>query len=201
MVVVVFVGGVIALSSLFLIVRGLFGARQLEVQTTLVASPVKSLLVGALVAGVGFGVFVGLGATGVPPLVVIALIVAGSAGLTAAFGLATVANVVGERVLALRERESSPFAQTSVGTAVLSITAALPFLGWFVIGPLAVLFGLGAVVLTVRRRSAGRRGRGVALRGLSQGPASGKSLDAPLAPLPVARPSASRHADNTVSWR
>ncbi len=142
MVVFAFVGGVIALSSLFLMLRGLFTARQHEVESTLIASPVKSLLVGALVAGVGFGLFAGLGATGVPPLVVIALIVAGVASLAALFGLATVATVVGERVLALRERRSSPFAQTSVGTVVLAIAAAVPFLGWFVIGPIAVLVGL-----------------------------------------------------------
>jgi hypothetical protein len=155
MVVVIFVGGVIALSSLFLIVRGLFDARKLEVQATLVASPVKSFIVGSLAAGVGFGSFAGLVTTGGPPLAVVGLIVAGTASLAAVFGLATVATVVGERVLALRERKSSPFSQTSVGTAVLATSAALPFLGWFVIGPLAVLIGLGAVVLTVRRPGAG----------------------------------------------
>ena len=76
----------------------------------------------------------------------------GATGLLAViFGLASVATILGERVLALRKQESSPLAQTSVGTLLLAILGALPFLGWFLIAPIAALLGLGAVVLSVKQ--------------------------------------------------
>ncbi len=155
MVLLVFGGVILALLSLFLSARAIFSQRHLAVQATLLSSPFKSLAVGILAALFGFGVFVGLQSTGVPALALISMAIAAVGLLAVLFGLATVASITGQRVLALRNRESSAFSETSVGTLFLVTMAAVPILGWFLIGPVAALLGLGAVVISAMRRGVG----------------------------------------------
>lgn len=152
MVLLILIGAIIALLPLFLSIRGIFGERHLRVQSTLVCSPIKSLAAGVGVALAVFGAFVGLQATGVALLSLVSVVIVAVGLVAVLFGLVPVASTVGERVLALRSRESSPFAQTSVGALFLAIMGSLPFLGWFLIAPVAALLGLGAIVISVARR-------------------------------------------------
>ena len=154
MIVVLLVGGILGLICLFLSMRAIFNEKHVRVQSTLVASPVKSFAAGLGVALATFGVFIGLIATGVPPLAILSIAIAAVVGAGIIFGLGTVAGIVGEKVLTLRNQESSPFAQTSTGTVVLALMAGLPFLGWFLIGPVAAILGLGAVAISLTRRNA-----------------------------------------------
>ena len=151
MALVILIAAVVGLPCLFLSIRAIFSQRQLEVQDTLVSAPLKSFLAGIVTALAVFGIFVGLQSTELPPLGLASVAIAAIAGGTALFGLATVASVTGERVLGLRDQQSSPFAHTSVGTLLLVIMGALPFLGWFLIGPSAAVLGLGAVIVSAAR--------------------------------------------------
>lgn len=155
MVILIFILVVLALLSLFLTIRGVFKERHLVVQATLISSPIKSLAAGLGTALAVLGIFVGLQATGAPPLSLISLVILAVGLVAVIFGLATVASIIGERVLALRDRESSPFAQTSVGTLFLAAIGAVPFLGWFLIAPVAALLGLGAVLISAMRKGTG----------------------------------------------
>ncbi len=155
MVILIFFAMVLALLCLFLALRGIFTERQVVVQSALVSSPVKALAMGVMAALITFGIFVGLHSTGIPALGLVSIVFAALVSIAALFGLAAVANTLGERVLALRQRESTPFAQTSAGTVVLATMGALPFLGWFVIAPIAGLLGLGAVIIAARQRGIG----------------------------------------------
>ena len=157
MVLLIMVAAVIGLPCLFLTMRAIFTRRHLEVQETLVSSPLKSLAAGVATALAVLGIFVGLQSTELAPLALGSVAMAAIAGTAALFGLATVASVTGERVLGLRNRESSPFAQTGVGTLLLVIMGALPFLGWFLVGPIAAALGLGAVVIAIARGAKGSR--------------------------------------------
>ncbi len=151
MVPLIVVAAIIGLPALFLTMRAIFTRRHLEGQETLVSSPLKSLAAGVATALAVLGIFVGLQSTELAPLALGSVAMAAIAGTAALFGLAAVASVTGERVLGLRDQESSPFAQTGVGTLLLVIMGALPFLGWFLVGPIAAALGLGAVVLSVAK--------------------------------------------------
>ena len=154
MVVLLFIAGVLASLCLFLSIRGIFSERNLAVQATLVSSPVKAFVVGVAAFLLVAGLFVGLQSSGVPPLMLISLVPAALGLLMVLFGLVAVVSIVGERVLALRNRDSSPFAQTAVGTLFLAVMGALPFLGWFVIAPIAAMIGLGAFLMSIGRNRA-----------------------------------------------
>jgi hypothetical protein len=73
---------------------------------------------------------------------------AGVAGL--AIGLAGVATMVGKRLT----RQASGLSEILAGTAVLSLAAATPLFGWFVVLPALVFLGLGGFILGWFRRRA-----------------------------------------------
>ena len=152
MILLIFVGSVLASTCLFLVTRGLFNQRLAEVQATLDSSPVRSLVVGMGTATAIFGICIGLIATEIPPLAIGSVIVGTIGILGVLFGLSSIVSILGERVLALRNRESSPFAQTILGTLLLATLGIVPFLGWFLIAPVAVFLGLGSLVLSTARR-------------------------------------------------
>ena len=154
MVILLFVGGVVASLCLFLSIRGIFGGRHMAVQATVVSSPLRSLVVGAGASLVVFGAFIGLQSSGVPLLRLVAVAVSALGVMAVLFGLSAVVGILGERVLALRNRDSSPFAQTAVGTLLLAVMGALPLLGWFLIAPVAALIGLGALLISTRKKGA-----------------------------------------------
>ncbi len=62
-------------------------------------------------------------------------------------GLAVVARLVGQRLVAMYEAEGSPLVQTIAGSIILSFSIAFPLLGWFIILPFSLVTGFGAVLL------------------------------------------------------
>ena len=62
-------------------------------------------------------------------------------------GLAVVARLAGQRLTAMYDREESPLVQTVAGSLILSFSIAFPLIGWLIILPLALITGLGALVI------------------------------------------------------
>lgn len=64
-------------------------------------------------------------------------------------GLAVVARLVGQRLVAMYDRDESPLVQTVTGALILSFSVAFPLLGWFIILPFSLITGLGAVIIAM----------------------------------------------------
>lgn len=110
--------------------------------TSLRSRPVLSFVVGILFVIGLFGcahVF-----RGAPPLMLIPLSL-GALGLT--LSLSVVSECTGHKLSLLIGRERSRVAEVLSGWPVFSLAALVPFLGWFVIAPIGIVFGLGAAVL------------------------------------------------------
>lgn len=74
-----------------------------------------------------------------PALAVLAVL-----GVAVSFGLAAVAQLLGERL----QPEASPLRRLTWGTLALSLGSTFPLLGWLVLLPYAGLLGLGAFILS-----------------------------------------------------
>jgi len=61
----------------------------------------------------------------------------------ASFGLLSMVNIVGERIMP----DQTTLKQTFWGTLLLSLACALPFVGWFLLLPYILIIGVGAVIL------------------------------------------------------
>jgi hypothetical protein len=61
----------------------------------------------------------------------------------ASFGLLSIVNIVGERIMP----DQTLLKQTFWGTLLLSLACALPFIGWFLLLPCILIIGVGAVIL------------------------------------------------------
>lgn len=64
-------------------------------------------------------------------------------------GLSVVARLVGQRLVAMYDTESSPLVQTIAGSIILSFSIAFPLLGWFIILPFSLVTGFGAVLIVL----------------------------------------------------
>jgi hypothetical protein len=64
------------------------------------------------------------------------------------FGLAGMANILGERIFP----ESNALKRNIYGTVVLSFACALPVVGWFLLFPYAGFVGIGAFILGLFQR-------------------------------------------------
>lgn len=111
------------------------------------ASPVKSLLLGLGVGLVPFAIGAALSSSvfgrvlGWPLMVVV---------LTGALaGTASLATRIGNGMPSQNDR-SDPWRRTLRGGVVLSFTFLLPFFGWFVWLPVALVFGTGVTFQTLR---------------------------------------------------
>jgi hypothetical protein len=60
------------------------------------------------------------------------------------FGLLTLVNVIGERIMPNQHL----WKQTFWGTILLCLACALPFVGWFLLLPYVLILGAGAVILS-----------------------------------------------------
>jgi hypothetical protein len=67
-------------------------------------------------------------------------------------GLGAVARLIGIRITEMNEREQSPLIQTTAGAFVLSFAVAFPLLGWFVVLPISLVVGAGALNLVLLSR-------------------------------------------------
>jgi hypothetical protein len=131
----------------FFAVLGVFFPNRLGRTRQLMSGmPGRSLLVGLvnlIFLGLLALVFYQLGQkTGIfylPALLLAALLLIG-----ASFGLAAVAETVGERVAP----QAAPFWRTACGGLLLGLGCVLPVVGWFGLLPYALLLGLGGWILT-----------------------------------------------------
>ncbi|MBN1259585.1 MAG: hypothetical protein JXB35_02795 [Anaerolineae bacterium] len=81
-------------------------------------------------------------------LVIMALLIVFSA-----LGLAVIGKRIGAQLAAWRESPLPPLGQFVAGLAVLELGALVPFAGWFVLLPLCLIAGLGAVLTGLLRRT------------------------------------------------
>ena len=74
----------------------------------------------------------------IPALLLLAVLL-----VLASFGLLSMANMVGERIMP----DQNLLKRTFWGTLLLSLACALPFVGWFLLLPGILIIGVGAVIL------------------------------------------------------
>jgi len=80
----------------------------------------------------------------IPALFVLAVLL----GLSS-FGLLSMVNQVGEKLIP----EQNLLKRTFWGTLLISLASALPFVGWFLMLPYALILGAGAVILSFFQKS------------------------------------------------
>jgi hypothetical protein len=140
--------GSLTLVAFFLVLSALFPERIARTRRLAGRAPGRSLALGLLnaiflstlaVALLAISEWTRMRVLGVP-----ALLVVGLATLTACFGLAGVAQLVGERLLPDR----GPALRQAAGALAAGLACALPFVGWFLLLPYLLLLGLGAFVLS-----------------------------------------------------
>jgi hypothetical protein len=148
----VILGFLIVYVGYWLMAFGLFPEHTARCAGQMSRAPVKTTLLGAVVAvpliTIGFmissksphavGKFVGIG------IVLLTLLVA-------LFGAAGLALRIGQGLHSMRD-EQEPWRRILRGGIVLALTFVLPFIGTFVLMPLAFLAGLGAMILARPRR-------------------------------------------------
>jgi len=78
-----------------------------------------------------------------PALIILAILI----GL-ASFGLLGLVNRVGEKLMP----DQPILKRTFLGTLLLSLACALPFVGWFLLLPYVLILGVGAVILSFFQR-------------------------------------------------
>ena len=137
------IGGLVIVISYWLIAEALFTKSVRRARDLYAGHAVRTTLVGAL-AGVPI-TFIGIalissgaGASIGIPVLSIAVV----AGL---FGSAGLARLIGEGLPSERD-DREPWRAVMRGGAVLSLACLLPFAGWFILLPLALASGLGAII-------------------------------------------------------
>lgn len=138
--------------SLTMLVATLFPLRAERAQTALAERPGRAF-------GVGLGLWLTVGVLALTlmnapnPLAKFLGIAVGLGLLaTAVVGLAGVAGLAAERLQRLDAGLSAYAAQTRGALFVIG-GAMLPFLGWFLVAPMALIFGLGAGFQALPRRA------------------------------------------------
>lgn len=150
----------VALVSYFLVLGVLFPRRVAKTQSALQATGGRSFWVGLVnFLFFGFIAFILLIITdpnanrvdGVVRVILYIPTFAILGGLVIAlgFGLAGMANLVGERILP----GQSPLKRTIWGTVLLSFACLLPLAGWFLMFPYVGVMGIGAFILGFFQRS------------------------------------------------
>jgi hypothetical protein len=147
---IAFLALVALLFGLFASAGALFPRAVWLAQRAAEESPGRSLLIGAVNTGFLLAIALALFASRGPILTFLGgmLSAAGLAGLSV--GLTGVVMMVGQRLT----RQASGLSEILAGTAVLSLAAAVPFFGWFVVLPGLVFLGLGGFILGWFRRRA-----------------------------------------------
>ena len=140
--------GAVTVAAFFTTLAALFPDRVARVRAAAGRAPGRSFLLGLINTVFFMTVILGLqslaqatefGLFGVPAVVLFALLC-----IAALFGLAGVAQLVGERILP----ERGHYVRLAAGAMVVGLGCALPFVGWFALLPYVVGLGLGAFVLS-----------------------------------------------------
>lgn len=145
----------VGLSTYFLVINALFSARVTRTTTLAKSMPARSFGIG-LVNFLFFAVIamvllsVAENADGLFKLILTipAVIILGILGILLSFGLAGMANLIGERIFPVQ----SAWKQTLWGSVCLSLACMLPFAGWFLLLPYVGFVGVGAVILGLLQR-------------------------------------------------
>ncbi len=139
--------GVVCLAALFLVLGVLFPTAVERTRRSAETALGRSFLIGlvnfifVVAIGLGLGALGRSLGTGVFGVIVILLAIALILVLT--FGLAGMAEVVGDRLTPDRGRVR----RTGWGTAALALGCLTPYVGWFGLLPFVALAGIGAFVL------------------------------------------------------
>ena len=136
--------------------RSLFANRAAKTQRVLTAMPGRSFGVGlvnflffGVIALVLFSVAGNAGSFVKVILTIPALLITAVLAIMLSFGLAGMANLLGELILP----EITIWKRTLIGTAILSFACALPVIGWFLLFPYVGFVGIGAFILGLFQRN------------------------------------------------
>jgi hypothetical protein len=158
--ILIITGGVVTLVALFTVLSLLISGTTDRIRTVMLEHPVRSFLVGlvnflfsaaiaALLAQL-VGKVKGLESV----FAILAVLILGWLSVPALVGLASIVGL-------LRERMGTGGQNTVRGTMwaslLLVLAALVPFVGWFVFTPVALLTGLGAAVFTLFRHERPQR--------------------------------------------
>jgi hypothetical protein len=145
----------VGLSAYFLVMNALFTPRVARTRSIAQSMPARAFGIG-LVNFVFFtmiavvllsvaenaGPFI-KGVLTIPAAFILALL-----AIVLSFGLAGMANTIGERIFP----NLPAWKQTVWGTVCLTLACALPFVGWFLLLPYVGFIGIGAVILGIFQR-------------------------------------------------
>ncbi len=112
------------------------------------ASPYRAFLIGVVAAVVLILLVAATTRAQVLAVITIPLIVLVGLG-----GLAVIAQDLGRRAFALSGRSGSRFGRILAGWAIVLLAALTPYLGWFVIGPVLLTYGIGGFLLSLFTRN------------------------------------------------
>lgn len=143
------------LAAYFLVIGALFTNRVSKTQRVITAMPGRSFGVG-LVNFLFFGVIalvlfsIAENAANIIKFILItpATLIVAILAIMLSFGLAGMANLLGERIFP----EANTWKRTVFGTAILSFACALPIVGWFLFLPYASFVGIGGFILGLFQR-------------------------------------------------
>jgi sorbitol-specific phosphotransferase system component IIBC len=134
----------------FVVLGALFSKRSSKTQAVITSMPNRALGIGAVnfvffsvIAFILFSVSDGVEGFLKVILIIPAILITAVLVIALSFGLAAVANLVGERALP----EASPLKRAVWGTVFLSLACALPFVGWFLMLPYVGLVGIGGFII------------------------------------------------------
>lgn len=134
----------------FVVLGALFSKQSSKTQAAIVSMPNRALGIGAVnfiffsvIAIILFSISQGTDGLLQVILTILAVLITAALVIALSFGLAGVANVIGERALP----EASPLKRGVWGTVFLSLACALPLVGWFLMFPYVGLVGIGAFII------------------------------------------------------
>ena len=140
----------IGLSAYFLVAGALFPQRVAKTKAMVQSVPGRASGVGlvnfvffTVIAIVLFSVAENAGAFIKGVLTIPAIVIIAFLAIMLSFGLAAMANLLGERLFP----ELARWKQTIWGTVCLSFACSVPFAGWFLLLPYTGFVGVGAFIL------------------------------------------------------
>ncbi|MCC7361646.1 MAG: hypothetical protein IT317_19335 [Anaerolineales bacterium] len=138
----------LALAAFFVVLGALFPDRLARTRAIAARAPGRAFVIGlinAFFAGVVVLALLAVASwTTIQLIAVPALVLLSLLALGLAFGLGGVVALLGERLLP----ERGVIVRHGATAILLALACALPYAGWFLLGPYVALLGLGAFLLT-----------------------------------------------------
>ncbi|HEX9925894.1 MAG TPA: hypothetical protein VGD99_24775 [Anaerolineae bacterium] len=142
----------LCLGALLAVLAALLPAAGRRSQAALLRSPWRAFFIGLANYLFLGGISLILLNTEVRPLALVGVIIAAALISITLIGLTGLVTLTGERLAALRSRETSPFSHLVWGTVTVTLAGLLPFIGWFLLAPVLLMVSFGAAVLAWRNR-------------------------------------------------